>query len=107
MFDTTDRVAPEKAVFRPALPLVSLLGITEMQMAKNYFEKLKDPRWQKKRLEVLEAIGFASSAWMARPRYTFITGSISKAESLGNMTQDSLQFFASTATRTHTTTRTN
>lgn len=25
-----------------------------MQMSKSYFEKLKDPRWQKKRLEVLD-----------------------------------------------------
>jgi hypothetical protein len=32
-----------------------LPGISEMRMATNtYFEKLKDPRWQKKRLEVLE-----------------------------------------------------
>ena len=49
------RVAPEKAVFRPALPMCLLPGMTEMQMAKSYFEKLKDPRWQKKRLEVLES----------------------------------------------------
>lgn len=48
------RVAPEKAVFRPALPTCFSPGIAEMQMAKSYFEKLKDPRWQKKRLEVLE-----------------------------------------------------
>ena len=48
------RVAPKKAVFRPALPLCFQPGITEMQMSKTYFEKLKDPRWQKKRLEVLE-----------------------------------------------------
>lgn len=54
-FDTTARVAPKKTVFRPVLPLVLLPGITEMQMAKSYFEKLKDPRWQKKRLEVLES----------------------------------------------------
>lgn len=49
-----DRVAPEKAVFRPALPASFMPGITEMQMKKPYFEKLLDPRWQKKRLEVLE-----------------------------------------------------
>lgn len=48
------RVAPEKAVFRPALPMSFMPGISEMRMA-TYFEKLKDPRWQKKRLEVLEA----------------------------------------------------
>jgi 5-methylcytosine-specific restriction endonuclease McrA len=26
---------------------------------KTYFEKLKDPRWQRKRLEVMERAGFA------------------------------------------------
>lgn len=55
MFFRTARVAPEKVVFRPALPMRLLPGITEMHMSKSYFEKLKDPRWQKKRLEVLEA----------------------------------------------------
>ncbi len=28
-------------------------------MAKSYYEKLQDPRWQKKRLEVMEAAGFS------------------------------------------------
>lgn len=51
--------AREKAVFRPALPMCFLSGITEMHMAKTYFEKLKDPRWQKKRLEVLEHGGWS------------------------------------------------
>lgn len=46
------RLATEKAVFRPALPKCLMSGITEMRMS--YFEKMKDPRWQKKRLEVLE-----------------------------------------------------
>lgn len=52
MISGAARVAPEKAVFRPALPMSFLPGISEMQMA-TYFEKLKDPRWQKKRLEAL------------------------------------------------------
>lgn len=56
MFLRAARVAPKKAVFRPALPMRLLPGMTEMRMAKSYFEKLKDPRWQKKRLEALEAI---------------------------------------------------
>ena len=55
MFLRAARVAPKKAVFRPALPMRLLPGMTEMRMAKSYFEKLKDPRWQKKRLEALEA----------------------------------------------------
>lgn len=55
------RVAPEKAVFRPALPMSFLPGISEMRMA-TYFEKLKDPRWQKKRLEALEASQWTCSS---------------------------------------------
>lgn len=54
----TAKVAPEKADFRPALPLCFSSGIAEIQMAKTYFEKLKDPRWQKKRLEVLDKAEF-------------------------------------------------
>lgn len=52
----TARVAPEKTAFRPVLPLCFLPGFTEKHMTKkrSYFEKLKDPRWQKKRLERLE-----------------------------------------------------
>lgn len=37
---------------------VSFSGITGMHMAKSYWEKLKDPRWQKKRLEALQASDF-------------------------------------------------
>lgn len=51
----TARVAPEKAVFRPALPLHSLPGLDGTTMTKmTYAEQLKHPFWQKKRLEVLE-----------------------------------------------------
>lgn len=49
------RLATEEAVSRPALPMSFVPGISGMQMSKAYFEKLKDPRWQKKRLEALEA----------------------------------------------------
>lgn len=53
------RVAPEKAVFRPVLPMSLEPGISEMRMAKTaYWEKLKDPRWQKLRLKTLEAAGW-------------------------------------------------
>lgn len=55
MFMHLARLATEKAVLRPALPMCSMPGISEMQMKTPYFQKLKDPRWQKKRLEVLEA----------------------------------------------------
>jgi len=51
----TARVAPEKAVFRPALPSHSLPEFTGERMGKlTYFEQLKDPRWQKRRLQVME-----------------------------------------------------
>lgn len=51
----TAMVAPEKAVFRPVLPLAPVPGMTEMHVKNTYFEKLKDPRWQRKRLEALQA----------------------------------------------------
>jgi|GEM_PF-2145509 len=48
------RLAPEEAVFRPALPLRSLSGFTEKQMSRlTYVEQLKHPNWQRKRLEIL------------------------------------------------------
>lgn len=59
MISGAARVAPEKAVFRPALPMSSLPGISEMQMATmTYREQLLHPNWQKKRLEVMEDAGF-------------------------------------------------
>lgn len=33
-------------------------GVSEMQMASSYSQKLKDPRWQKKRLEIMGRDGF-------------------------------------------------
>lgn len=54
------RVAPEKAVFRPALPMSFLSGTSEMQMNKmTYREQLLHPNWQRKRLEILQRDGFA------------------------------------------------
>lgn len=54
------RVAPEKAVIRPALPMSFLPGVSEMQMAKmNYSEQLKNPNWQKRRLEALNEAGWS------------------------------------------------
>lgn len=51
----TARVAPEKAVFRPALPLAPMPGMTEMQMATlTYREQLLHPNWQRKRLEIMQ-----------------------------------------------------
>lgn len=51
---TADRLATERADFRPAFLPFPLSGFTEKRMTrKTYAEKLKDPRWQKKRLETL------------------------------------------------------
>jgi hypothetical protein len=57
------RVAPEKAVFRPALPMSVLPEFTGEQMATKltYKEQLLHPNWQRKRLEVLQAAGFECS----------------------------------------------
>jgi hypothetical protein len=55
----TARLATEKAVFRPALPLCFLPESTGGQMAKLTFaEQIKHPNWQRKRLEVMEDAGF-------------------------------------------------
>lgn len=63
MFQCTARVAPEKAVFRPALPPHPLPGLYGAGMTKmTYGEQLKHPNWQRKRLKVLEAAGFSCSA---------------------------------------------
>ena len=60
------RVAPEKAVFRPALPCVVLPGITEMQVEKlTYIQQLRHPNWQRRRLEVLNQSGFMCQRCMA------------------------------------------
>lgn len=49
-------VAPEKAVFRPALPLRFSPGLYGADMGKmTYREQLRHPNWQRKRLEILEA----------------------------------------------------
>ena len=53
------RVAPEKAVFRPALPVSSLPGVNGTHMTMTYKEQLLHPFWQRKRLQRLEA-----SEWM-------------------------------------------
>lgn len=57
------RVAPEKAVFRPALPVRSepaLNGAT-MQTKLTYKEQLLHPNWQRKRLEMLAASNWKCS----------------------------------------------
>lgn len=56
----SSRVAPEKAVFRPALAMSFMPGISEMQMTKalSYGEQLKHPNWQRRRLEILQRDNF-------------------------------------------------
>lgn len=56
------RVAPEKAVFRPALPMLLQPGLNGTDMTKlTYGEQLRHPNWQRKRLEMLEAAGWQCS----------------------------------------------
>jgi hypothetical protein len=57
---TTARVAPEKAVFRPALPMCLPAGHFGHAMATKltYAEQLKHPNWQRKRLEMLDGAGW-------------------------------------------------
>jgi hypothetical protein len=56
----TSRLAPEKAVLRPALACAVTAGaLPEKAMAKEYWQKLKDPRWQRKRLEILSRADFS------------------------------------------------
>lgn len=53
------RVAPEEAVFRPALPMSIRPGLNGTDMGKmSYAEQLKHPNWQRKRLEMLDAAGW-------------------------------------------------
>lgn len=54
----TARVAPEKAVFRPALPLHVQPEFTGEHAMTNFKEQYLHPAWQKKRLEALEAAGW-------------------------------------------------
>jgi 5-methylcytosine-specific restriction endonuclease McrA len=59
MFQHTARLATEKADIRPALPLCSLPAVNGTQMTKTtYSELLRDPRWQRVRLQNLEAAGW-------------------------------------------------
>ena len=55
MVSTRLGVAPEKAVFRPALPLSSLPGLYGASMKLTYGEQLRHPNWQRKRLERLQS----------------------------------------------------
>lgn len=55
------RVAPEKTVFRPVLPMCFPAGLNGQQMAAKltYKEQLLHPNWQRKRLEMLEGANFS------------------------------------------------
>lgn len=43
------------------LAAAAFTGPLELAMQRTYLEKLKDPRWQRKRLEALNAAGFGCS----------------------------------------------
>lgn len=56
----TPRPATEKAAFRPALACALLAGASpEKPMTTTYAERLQDPRWQKRRLQMLERADWA------------------------------------------------
>lgn len=43
-------------------------GNNKMNTGKTYFEKLRDPRWQKKRLEILERDNFTCQACQTKEK---------------------------------------
>lgn len=55
MTNAVARVAPEKTAFRPVLPLHLIAGLQPEKMMAKYADKLKDPRWQRVRLQKLES----------------------------------------------------
>lgn len=59
MFQCPAMVAPEKAVFRPALPSHPLPGLSGTDMGTmTYGEQLKHPNWQRRRLDMLTKAGW-------------------------------------------------
>lgn len=59
MINAIARVAPEKADFRPALLSRPNAGVSPERAMATYWEKLRDPRWQKRRLQIMEAVQFS------------------------------------------------
>lgn len=63
MLIDTARLAPEKQGPNVPLPAVfSLSDASSLEISvayKSYYEKLKDPRWQKRRLEIMDRAKFA------------------------------------------------
>lgn len=53
------RVAPERTDFRPVLLRAPMAGFSPERKMKSYFEKLRDPRWQRRRLEIMHRAHFA------------------------------------------------
>lgn len=53
------RVAPEKTVFRPVLLRAPFAGDFPENLMSEFWQKYKDPRWQKLRLEKMQSAGFA------------------------------------------------
>lgn len=52
------RVAPEKAVFRPALSRSFHAGVEPENDMSDFFAKYKHPRWQQRRLEIFQRDGY-------------------------------------------------
>ena len=59
MILATARVAPEKTDFRPVLLSLLFAGVSpEKHVATTFWQKYKDPRWQKRRLEIMSFAEF-------------------------------------------------
>jgi hypothetical protein len=58
-YQRTSRVAPEKADFRPVLACALNAGVSPENPMSTYSERLKDPRWQRRRLEILQRSDFS------------------------------------------------
>ena len=54
----TARVAPEKRIHHPPAAAFPVVILGEDRMSVSYRQKLLDPRWQRKRLEVLQLADF-------------------------------------------------
>jgi hypothetical protein len=58
MIQGATRVAPEKAVFRPALSRSLIAGVSPENDMSEFWKKYQHPRWQEKRLAIMKRADF-------------------------------------------------
>lgn len=68
MVPCTSRVAPEKTVFRPVLACAFQAGLPPEKHVSTYAQRLLDPRWQRRRLEILNRSDFACESCGAKDK---------------------------------------